>query len=311
VGEYAEARMSGDGRALVFTLNEPRQSLVRIAVERREAQVVSITDGYDSDLDPSISPTDDRIVFSSARTGNRHLWTARLDGGDARMLTSGESSNDRPVFSPDGGQIAFMSDRSGRRAIWLISAGGGTPRRLVDASPTGGLSWSRNGREIIYAAGDGGWPSLAAVSVADGTIRRIPTPDVVADPTWSPQEDVIAYLSPETTGPTHVSLTFVDPAGNLRYTKLSGPPDTATGFVNGMVAWSPDGRRLAVASQNTNAPASIWIVQPALSEPTYHKAFELAGGSRIRGISWTRDGSAVIIGRHDVAGDIVIMQKDR
>ena len=122
-GDYAEPRISADGRTLVATRFELRQSLARIALTPAEfGRMTTVTDGYGGDLDPSISPSGDRVVFSSSRTGDRHLWTARLDGADMRPLTSGNALDDRPAFSPDGRQIAFNSDRDGRRGIWIIGA---------------------------------------------------------------------------------------------------------------------------------------------------------------------------------------------
>ena len=311
VGDYIEPRASEDGRTIVLTLNEQRQALVRISVGERVAPIAMITDGYGSDLDPNRAPSGDRIVFSSARTGDRHVWTVRPDGTDAHPLTSGSSTNDRPVYSPDGGRIAFISDRGGRRAIWVIDAGGGAPRRLVDASPIGSLSWSRDGRQIIWAQGEGAWPILAAASVSNGAIHKIPTPGVVAEPAWSPARDVIAYLSPATEGPTHVTLAFVDANGTPLYTSIPGEPGGGTGFVNGVLAWSPDGTKLALVEQNTNAEAAVWLLEPDAKTPSYRKIVTISDGGRIRGITWSADGAAIIIGRHDVASDIVVMRPDQ
>ncbi len=77
-----------------------------------------------------------------------------------------------------------------------------------------------------------------------------------------------------------------------------------------MAAWSPDGRKLAVVDQLSNAPASIWVIEPDAIAPRYRKVVELPGSGRIRGITWTRDGSAVIVGMHDITGDIVVMHQD-
>jgi serine/threonine protein kinase/Tol biopolymer transport system component len=311
VGDYIEPRASDDGRTIVLTLNEQRQALVRISVDEHAAPIAMITDGYGSDLDPNLAPSGDRIVFSSARTGDRHVWSVRPDGTDARSLTTGSSTNDRPVYSPDGGRIAFISDRGGRRAIWVIDADGGAPRKLVDASPTGGLSWSRDGRQIIWAQGEGSWPSLAAASVGDGAIHKIPTPGVVAEPAWSPARDVIAYLSPATTGPAQQALAFVDGNGKPLYTSIPGTPGEGAGFLNGMLAWSPDGTKLALAEQNTNAEAAIWLLEPDAKTPSYRKIVNISDGGRIRGMTWSADGAAIIIGRHDVASDIVLMRPDQ
>jgi Tol biopolymer transport system component len=308
VGDYIEPRASEDGRTIVLTLNEQRQALVRMSVGERAAAIAMITDGYGSDLDPNTAPSGDRIVFSSARTGDRHVWSVRPDGTDARSLTTGSSTNDRPVYSPDGGRIAFISDRGGRRAIWLMDTDGGAPRKLVDASPTGGLSWSRDGRQIIWAQGEGSWPTLAAASVGDGAIHQIPTPGVVAEPAWSPARDVIAYLSPATTGPTQVALAFVDGNGKPLHTSIPGKPGEGAGFLNGMLAWSPDGTKLALVEQNTNADAAIWLLEPDARTPSYRKLLDIPDSGRIRGMTWSADGAAVIIGRHNVASDIVVMR---
>jgi TolB protein len=271
-------------------------------------RMTAVTDGYEGDLDPSASPVGDQLVFSSSRTGDRHLWTARRDGSNHRPLTSGSALDDRPSFSPDGRQVAFNSDRDGRRGIWVISADGGSPRKLSDASTTGGLSWSHDGRKVVYAAGAGSWPSLWSATVETGHVQRIPTAGAVSEPAWNPTRDLIAYMEPATSGPGFTGLAFVDSAGQRRYATLPSAPPISAGFSNGMLAWSRDGRRLAVVSQNSNAAASIWIVDPEAAMP-FAKLVELPPGPRIRGISWTPDSSSLIISQHDTTSDIVLLER--
>jgi serine/threonine protein kinase/Tol biopolymer transport system component len=307
IGDYSEPRISADGRKLVATRYEVRQSVMRVSTTEPElGRVTAVTDGYGGDLDPNVSPSDDRIVFSSSRTGERHLWTARIDGSELRQLTSGTSFDDRPSFSPDGKRIVFNSDRGGRRGIWIINADGGTPRKIADVATTGGLSWSRDGSKVIYAAGAGGWPSLWSLSVDTGQVQAIATSGAVSEPVWNPSQDLIAYMQASTKGPAFTGISFVTPAGQPEHTTLPAAPDISAGFSNGMAAWSPDGRRLAVVAQNSNTAASIWIVTTDAKAP-FRKLIELPVGPRIRGISWTRDGNAVIFGQHDSTGDIVLM----
>ena len=205
------------------------------------------------------------MIFSSSRDGNRHLWTARLDGRDTRPLTSGVSLDAWPSLSPDGQQIAFVSDRSGQRAIWLINPEGGAPRKLADVAPLGRLNWSSDSRELLYSAGAGDWPGLWAVSVADGRIRRVPTTGAASEPAPNPTRDVIAYLSPSTSGPSNVSIEFINALGQPLDIRMPEAP--AAGFASGLLAWSPDGRKLAVVRQPTNTEASIWVVEPDTVEP--------------------------------------------
>ena len=79
VGEYSEPRASADGRSIVAALYELRQSLVRIPVGEG-TEMAPVTDGFQGDLDPVLTPAGDRIVFSSSRDGNRHIWLSRVDG---------------------------------------------------------------------------------------------------------------------------------------------------------------------------------------------------------------------------------------
>jgi len=308
-GDFAEPRISADGRMLVATRIELRQSLTRVGLMATEyGRMTAITNGFNGDLDPNVSPLGDRLVFSSSRTGDRHIWTARIDGSGTRPLTSGSALDDRPTFSPDGQQVAFNSDRDGRRGIWVISADGGSPRKLADVSTTGSLSWSRDGKRVVYAAGTGSWPGLWSVSVEDGQVQRIPTSGAVSEPVWNPARDLIAYMEPAMSGPSFTGLAFVDSAGQRQYATLARSPDIGGGFSNGMAAWSHDGRRLAVVSQNSNSAASVWIVDPEITKP-FRKLVDLPPGPRIRGVSWTPDNSSLIIGQHDTLSDIVLLER--
>ena len=172
------------------------------------------------------------------------------------------------------------------------------------------MNWSPDGRRVVYAAGDGGWPGLWSASVENGQIHRIDTPGAVSEPAWNPGRDLIAYLEPKTSGESHTRLSFVDSAGRRQYETLPPAPAISGGFSNGIPAWSPDGRRLAVVSQNSNSAATIWIVDPESPTP-FRKLTQLAVGPRIRGMSWTRDGAALIIGQHDTTSDIVLLDQGR
>jgi hypothetical protein len=90
VGEYSSPSVSADGQRLVGTVVELRQALQRVAVTfDRPITLEPLTDGFTGDIDPAWSPDGKRLVFSSSRTGNRTLWTARPDLTQPAPLTSG------------------------------------------------------------------------------------------------------------------------------------------------------------------------------------------------------------------------------
>jgi Tol biopolymer transport system component len=271
VGEYAEPRMSADGRRLVSTLMEYRQALVSVPVAAAgRIPLQQRTDGFGGDLDPSVSPQTSRMVFSSSRSGNRNLWTADPDGSNIRPLTSDSAFDERPSFSPDGQQVAFVSDRGGQRGIWLVNSEGGALRRLASTPVLDTVTWSPDGQQIAHAVPAGTVPELSIIAVSDGVARKLPTPSGAHSPAWSPRGDAIAYLEPR--GPGRTYLKFVNTRGEALYLTLPDGP----AFTNGFLAWAPDGKRLAAVGVPGSANASIWIVEPDGSQP-FRKLIELSG----------------------------------
>ena len=314
LGEYAEARVSRDGRRLVSMVLEMRQSLVTLNVSGGPPVMRTLTDGYGGDLDPSYDPKGDRLVFSSTRSGYRNLWTSRQDGTDARPLTSDTANDHHPVFSPDGRQIAFVSDRGGQWGIWLMSADGGAARRLTEAIVLDLLTWSRDGTQIVYSTPGVDRPTvLAAVSVATGATRTFPTPAAAVAPTWSPTSNTIAYLEPTmearaepSAAPvSRISLRFVDAEGQPLHTDLSSQRVS-----NGLLSWAPDGRRVALVTVPANSPAAVWIVEPGARTP-FKKLIELKPSVRPRGVTWTTDGTQIILANQESVSDLVLHELNR
>ena len=87
-----------------------------------------------------------------------------------------------------------MSDRGG---IWVVNAEGGAPRLLAHADVVDTLSWSPDGRRIVFATPGEDAPGLMILRVADGTMTRLPTPAAANAPSWS-VNDVIAFTKVET-----------------------------------------------------------------------------------------------------------------
>src|SRR3989304_4623130 len=84
------------------------------------------------------NPTDTRLLAQPAMSATRvaftyagDLWSARLDGSDARRLPPADGDETSPSFSPDGALIAFTGNYDGNTDVYVIPAEGGTPRRLT------------------------------------------------------------------------------------------------------------------------------------------------------------------------------------
>ena len=294
VGEYTEASMTPDGQTMVGTLVQFRQSLTAFPMSSGvPSSPRPVTDGSTGDLDPTLSPGGDQLVFSSARSGFQNLWTARLDGTMARALTSGNAFDERPAFSPDGRQLAFVSDRDGARGIWTMSADGGIPELLVKAQVIDRLLWSADGRGILYATTVNDVPTLHMVSVADKAVHRIQTPGPAVSP-FAIVDDTIGYLEPFPGAKDQPNVNRV------AFVRTTGEPVPVEGLrslnlANGFAVISPDGHRLAGVVDPGGAASSIWVAELSKGTP-FLKMADLPSDVRLRGATWTSGSDTLIVG---------------
>jgi Tol biopolymer transport system component len=306
VGSYVEPRVSADGRALVATLVDLQQSILVIPVSfDGPISERMLTGGYTGDSDPAVSAEQERLVFSSSRSGSRNLWIAAPDASNPRPLTTGNAIDERPAFSPDGRQVAFVSDRGGQRGIWSVPVDGGPPRRIAVAQVLDTLSWSPDGREIVYAAPAGDLTSLFRVSVAEGRVAPLRTPGAAHCPAWSPHGDLIAYLEPRGAA-AGTKLKFVEPSGRSVAREL---PDGGPNLLNGFLAWSPDGQRLAAMAVSASSPTAVWIFEAAAGW-TARNLVSLPGDLRGRGLCWSADGGSVLLGSYRFSSNVVLFTRD-
>ena len=304
VGEYAAGAISPDGRLIVGTAIDAQQSLGRVAVRFDQPVALEpVTDGYTGDFDPSWALDGSRFVLSSSRSGQRNIWVAPTDGTPWVPITTGPAIDERPVFSPDGSQIAFVSGRGGRRGIWIVGAGGGTPRLVHNAEVIDTISWSPDGQRIVFAAPGDTSPRLEILTLGDGRSTPLTTPGAASAPAWAPQGDVIAYVDPRG-AQTGALLRFVDASGQPR---SIGPRQDIL-VNNGFVSWSPDGKRLAVATMIGNFDVYLSIVD--LEGPgRVRRLANVPGDIRFRGMTWSRDGSSLMLGITRNTGDIFLAER--
>ncbi len=307
VGEYSEISVGTTG-SVVSTLVDLQQRLIALRVtEGPEPKIRTLTTGDDGASDPSLSPTGERLVFSSVRGGSRSLWSANGDGTNQRPLTSGTAFDEHPVFSPDGRRIAFVSDRGGRRSIWVMNADGGAARLVANAQVLDAPAWSPDGQRLVYATPAGKAPGLWIATVADGRIRRLPTRGPAISPAWSPRGDAIAYVEakpPLQGAPNSSRIAFVDSRGHPLYMDLPESPNVLAGFL----AWAPDGNRLAAVVEPGATAGAVWILDMARHQPP-RRLTEFAAGIRLRGASWSADGSTLVVGQLERKSDIVLFER--
>jgi len=129
-----------------------------------------------------------QVVFSYAGD----LYSAPINGGEARRLTSHVGYEMFARFSPDGQSIAFTGEYDGNREVYLMPATGGEPKRLTYTSTNSRddlgdrmgpnnivMTWSNDGSRIVYRnrIGDGFEGQLFTIAKDGGMSEQIPLPE--------------------------------------------------------------------------------------------------------------------------------------
>ena len=239
---------------------------------------------------PALSPDGERVAYTLAsasfdssakpRDGDtkagwkreRQVWVVDVASRQARQLTSGEPPASSPCWAPDGRSLAFVRRVDGRPTLHVMPIDGGEPARLAtgDLEP-GSPAFSPDGKSIAFLAGAplaeaetrarwarGGavlWErefaatKLWVVPVAGGEPREVPAGPNVVSFAWSPEGGRFAVVTSESADPYLVSsvtrVSIVPASGKAPARALARPAGTY-----GQMAWSPDGRWLAVLGLN-------------------------------------------------------------
>jgi Tol biopolymer transport system component len=262
---------------LVYSLG--LEGLWRIDANGRLQQ---INDGYQ----PVLSPDGTQVLFSVAYEGD--IWLADLQTGEKRNLTNTPENEERGYRWWPGkpGAVLFyyrpmneagMSSgslgmvRTDGSGYQVIDPQGGS---LGDAAPAPDgytIAFDQGGRPVLYTDGQGIQPlDLAAYGVQA---------DQAINPAWSPDGRRLAWVI-TSGGQNGVAVLDMESRQGLQLHPFS----TGFGGMQPELAWSPDGRWLALTSYGEAGKAGpvIWALDAAGNE-------EIAIGNGVNPM-WSPDG---------------------
>jgi dipeptidyl aminopeptidase/acylaminoacyl peptidase len=247
--------------------------------------------------DPQISPDGSRIAYVLKTTDlekNRyftHIWVvpAARDGGVPQQWTrSGVGGEERPRWSPDGSYLAFTSGREEKKAqLYLLPTNGGEAEKVTNL-PSGNLgdvSWSPDGTRIAFTFRpiDEEWTEEAGEERKKA--KKSSPPRMITRRHW--REEGAGY-----TPRSPYRLQVFDLATReLTTFEPEGDRDA------GSFCWSPDGTKLAVVRNTSDAPdlfpnATELFVYDAASPDTAPTKLEAPLGPK-HSLSWSPDGKYI------------------
>lgn len=148
----------------------PSFDIVVADLSGREVRWLTNEPGYDAEA--TVSPTGDRIVFTSTRNGDIDLYSMNLDGSDVKQLTDIPGYDGGAFYSWDGKKIVFRASRHSekeleayrgllaenlvrpsRMELYVMNADGSGMRQITsNGAANFAPFWHPDGRHIIYAS---------------------------------------------------------------------------------------------------------------------------------------------------------------
>jgi Tol biopolymer transport system component len=193
-----------------------------------------------------------------------------------------------PSLSPDASKLAFALESNGVADVWVLDVARHTKTRLTFGPLYSGWPiWWPDGKSIVFTYGPSGTMDSLYRQNADGTGSKeklLESPGIVDFPfSVTPDGRYIAYMRRDPKSNTSWDIwvlpMFPDKSGDQKPF-----PVVATNFLDVSPSFSPDGKWLAYANNETGR-YEVYI-QPFPSGPGRWQV-STAGGSRP---NWRKDG---------------------
>jgi tricorn protease len=270
-----------DGHTLSFLSSRSGRKNVHV-LEMVTGEVRQLTDHDGSAVRFPRASADGSIIAYEFEDG---LWTVAPDGSEPRRVsisvpvdllanpvvrrTSSSDATDLAI-SPDGTLAAvivhgdifvtdIVSEDDQEIAVPPTVRVTSTPEREQD------LQWSIDGKRLLFATARNGNLDLATVVPADDELSWTDNFEfVTADVAAGPEHEQDAQFSPD-----GERIAFVRGKGELVVTDADGGNEVVVhrNFYRPTYRWSPDGRWIALSSEDQHANSEIYIIPASGGDP--------------------------------------------
>jgi gamma-glutamyltranspeptidase/glutathione hydrolase len=218
-----------------------------------------LRDGTAAERDPAWSPDGRRLAYAADAGDGFDLYVAAADGRSARRVTEAPGDDRWPSWTHDG-RLVF-SRRATPFDPWqlhVVAERGGSATLLFPDAATDSEREPRlspDGRRIAYVSDreseDGDVDLWIADLPAEGRARRVRVTRVrgrEAFPAWAPDGERLAFFA-QRDGADAVWVAGVERQASPESPPAPRPalPVSLVSRRGGAPAWSPDGRRIAIA----------------------------------------------------------------
>ena len=236
--------------------------------DRAGAPVATVGEpGRYADLQLSADRLRASVSVPDGSAATRDIWLFDVARGLRTRFTFDPADEQSSVWSPDGSRIVFNSRRKGHFDLYQkASSGAGAEEVLLeDTLEKSPLSWSPDGRFILYTAAGGSTGNDLWILPMSGDRKPFPflqTPFNEVPGVFSPDGRWIAYVSNESGRPEVYVAPFPGPGGKWMVSTAGG----------GNPRWRSDGKEIfylaggqqmmAAAVNGAGSSFQVGAVQP-------------------------------------------------
>jgi len=131
--EFPDAARTDD--SIVYEISRTHSGLTQLALDATASPARMLAPSTGNDYSPAVSPSGDRVVFVSDRSGQYQVWLSDSSGGAAQLLTQrADSAFTAPHWRADGNGILAIERGGEQRKLVEIDL---ATRRQRVVSPAG------------------------------------------------------------------------------------------------------------------------------------------------------------------------------
>lgn len=229
-----------------------------------------------------------QVAFVKARGGDKEVWVADFDGGNANQLTFNRRLSVEPDWGSGNRYLVYTMYNRFSTDVVLIDREQHRHKRLA-AFPglNAGAALSGDNRQVALTLSRDGQVDLYVMDLAGGKPKRLTnSAGVEASPCWSPDNKTLCYVSDSAS--THPTLYLMPSKGGQARRLLKLPEEAVS------PDWSPVSNKVCLALRQGGKYA-IAVLNMTRKNPVPRLVTKAAGDWESP--SWAADGRHIVCSR--------------